>query len=90
MNAAQAVEAGYDELQHVNFLFLRFLAGPGDDTRTQLRVTRVAERAADLDLAGPDVQQFLDLLVAHRTVIDPTLTVLHNMFTADAGEIDPV
>jgi len=90
MNAAQAVEAGYDELQHVNFLFLRFLAGPGDDTRTQLRVSRVAERAADLDLAGPDVRGLLDLLVAHRTAIDPTLTVFHNMFTADPGELDPV
>jgi hypothetical protein len=90
MNAAQVVENGYDELQHINFVFLRFLAGPGDDTRTQLRVTRVAERAADLDLDGPAVQQFLDLLVAHKTVLDPTLTVFHNMFTANAGEIDPV
>ena len=53
MNAAQAVEAGYDEIQHVNFLFLRFLAGPGDDTRTPLRFTRVAERAAELDLDRP-------------------------------------
>jgi hypothetical protein len=90
MNAAQAVESGYDELQHINFLFLRFLAGPGDDTRTQLRVTRVAERAADLDLGGPEVARFLDLLVAHRTVIDPTLAVYHNMFTADPGQLDPV
>ena len=90
MNAAQAVEAGYDELQHINFLFLQFLAGPADDTRTQLRVTRVAERAAELDLAGPQVRQFLDLLVAHHTVIDPTLTVFHNMFTSDPGDLDPV
>jgi len=90
MNAAQAVEAGYDELQHINFLFLRFLAGPGDDTRTQLRVTRVAERAADLDLAGRDVQDFLDLLVSHHTAIDPTLAVFHNMFTSDPGQLDPV
>jgi imidazolonepropionase-like amidohydrolase len=90
MNAAQAIEAGYDELQHINFVLLRFLAGPGDDTRTQLRVTRVAERAADLDLAGPEVRQFLDLLVAHHTVLDPTLAVFHNMFTSDPGELDPV
>jgi hypothetical protein len=90
MNAAQAVEAGYDELQHINFVFLRFLAGPGDDTRTQLRVTRVAERAAELDLDGPEVRGFLDLLVAHGTALDPTLTVFHNMFTSDPGDIDPV
>jgi hypothetical protein len=90
MNAAEAVEAGYDEIQHINFVFLRFLAGPTDDTRTALRVSRVAERGADLDLAGPEVARFLDLLVAHRTAIDPTLAVFHNMFTADPGELDPV
>jgi imidazolonepropionase-like amidohydrolase len=90
MNAAQAVEAGYDEIQHANFLFLRFLAGPEDDTRTPLRFTRVAERAAGLDLAGPDVRQFLDLLVAHHTVLDPTLVTFEAMFTSDPGELDPM
>ena len=90
MTAADAVEAGFDELQHVNFLFLRFLAGPTDDTRTALRVERVAERGADLDLAGKDVQRFLDLLVARKTVLDPTLSVFHKMFTSDAGELDPI
>src|SRR5262249_57287835 len=52
MNAAQAVRAGYDEIQHANFLFLNFLAGPDDDTRTPLRFTRVAEKGASLDLAS--------------------------------------
>jgi hypothetical protein len=89
MNAAQAVEAGYDEIQHVNFLFLRFLAGPGDDTRTPLRFTRVAERATELDLAGPEVRDFLDLLVAHHTVLDPTLVAFHSMFVSDPGELAP-
>ncbi len=90
MNAADAVERGYDEVQHVNFMFLRFLAGPEDDTRTPLRFTRVAERGADLDLAGADVQRFLDLLVAHKTVLDPTLATFHGMFVADPGELDPI
>src|SRR5205823_8859883 len=80
MNAAEAVEKGYDEIQHVNFLFLRFLAGPTDDTRTPLRFTRVAEQAADLDLDGKDVQGFLDLLVARKTVLDPTLATFQAMF----------
>lgn len=90
MNAAQAVEGGYDEIQHVNFLFLQFLAGPGDDTRTPLRFTRVAERAAELDLAGPDVQRFLDLLVAHKTVLDPTLSAFHAMFVSEPDELNPI
>ena len=90
MNAAQAVQGGFDEIQHVNFLFLRFLAGPGDDTRTLLRLTRVAERGAELDLAGAEVQQFLDLLIARRTVLDPTLSRFDAQFTTDPGELDPM
>jgi imidazolonepropionase-like amidohydrolase len=90
MNAAEAVEKGYDEIQHVNFLFLRFLAAPTDDTRTPLRFTRVAERGADLDLDGKEVQGFLDLLVAHKTVLDPTLATFQAMFVNDPGELDPV
>lgn len=90
MNAAQAVEQGYDEIQHANFLFLQFLATPADDTRTPLRFTRVAERGAELDLAGPDVQRFLDLLVSHKTVLDPTLSAFHGMFVSDPDDPDPV
>lgn len=90
MNAADAVEKGYDEIQHVNFLFLRFLAGPTDDTRTPVRFTKVAEGAADFDLGGKDAKAFLDLLVKHKTVLDPTLATFHGMFVADAGDLDPV
>ena len=46
MDALSAVKAGYDEIQHANFLFLQFLATKDDDTRTPLRFTRVAEKAA--------------------------------------------
>lgn len=90
MNAAQAVEAGYDELQHANFLFLQFLAGPTDDTRTPLRFVRVAERGGSLDLGSAEVRAFLDLLVAKRTVIDPTLAIFEGLFTTDPGQVDPI
>jgi imidazolonepropionase-like amidohydrolase len=89
MHASDVVAAGYDEIQHANFLFLQFLAGPDDDTRTPLRFTRVAERAAALDLDRADVAAFLDLLAAHHTVLDPTLTTFEDMFVSDPGELDP-
>jgi imidazolonepropionase-like amidohydrolase len=90
MNAADAVERGFDELQHGNFLFLRFLAGAKDDTRTPLRFTLVAKRGADLDLAGPDVRRFLDLLAGRKTVLDPTLATFQGMLVSDPGELDPI
>ena len=90
MNAVQAVEAGYDEIQHINFLFLRFFAGPDDDTRTPLRFSLVAERAASLDLGGPEVKGLLDLFVEHHTVLDPTLDAFHAMFSNDPDDLDPI
>jgi len=89
MTAEQAVAAGYDEIQHVNFLFLNFFFDRVPDTRTPARFTAVAEGAASLDLSSPRVQTFLDLLVARGTVIDPTVTVFRSMFLARSGSVDP-
>ncbi len=74
----------------MNFLALQFVADDTDDTRTPLRFTRVAERAAALDLDGAPVRAFLDLLADHHTVLDPTLSTFEGMFIADPGDVDPV
>jgi imidazolonepropionase-like amidohydrolase len=89
MNAEQAVLAGYDEIQHANFLFLNFLATKDDDTRTPLRFTRVAEKGAALDLASPPVKRFIALLASRKTVVDPTLGVFEEMFVARRGVVAP-
>ncbi len=87
MTAEQAVRAGFDEIQHVNFLFLNFL--PGVDTRTPARFLEVGEHAAELDLASPPVRAFLALLKERGTVIDPTMAIYEDMFTARVGEVSP-
>src|SRR6202171_290318 len=71
MFADEAVRAGYDEIQHANFLFLNFFRDV-KETRTPARFTTVAERGATLDLNSPEVRAFLELLKSHKTVSDPT------------------
>lgn len=87
MTAEQAVRAGYDEIQHANFLFLNFLEGV--DTRTPARFIEVGEHAAELDLASPRVRSFIQLLKERGTVLDPTVNAFENLLVARAGEIDP-
>src|SRR6185436_8051363 len=87
MTAEQAVRAGYDEIQHANFLILNFL--PGVDTRATARFLEVGEHAAELDLGSPAVRSFVQLLKDRGTVLDPTLNVFENMFEARSGEISP-
>jgi len=89
MSAAEAVRAGFDEIQHINMVFLNFLAGPEDDTRTPLRFSLVAEHGGGLDLDSSEVAEFIELLDARDTVVDPTVSIFDNMFRHRSGEISP-
>jgi imidazolonepropionase-like amidohydrolase len=88
MTARQFVEAGADEIQHINFVFLNFFDDV-KDTRTPQRFIAVAERAAGLDLNSQPVRSFVQLLKDHNTVIDPTLTAFETLFTDRPGQISP-
>jgi Amidohydrolase family len=86
MTAEQCVKLGFDEIQHVNFLILNFFPEI-KDTRTPLRFTAVAENAAGLDLNSERVQNFIQLLKEHHTVLDPTVNVFESLFTDRPGTI---
>jgi hypothetical protein len=89
MSAEQAVRAGYDEIQHINMVFLNFLAGDREDTRQQIRFTLYGDKAGELDLDGPEVQAFIDLLKENEVVVDPTAAIFDTMLRHMPGEPDP-
>lgn len=87
MTARQFIEAGADELHHLNFVFLNFWFDEVKDTRTPARLTALGERAAQLDLDSPEVRSFIRLLKDRRTVVDPTVTIFHAMLTDRPGQM---
>ena len=89
MTAAEAVRAGFDEIQHTNMLVLNFLSDTLD-TRTPQRFSGPAQEALYLDLDSDEVREFIALLRERGTVVDPTLNAFENLFTARQGEVDPV
>ena len=89
MSAEQAVEAGYDEIQHINMVFLNFLAGDREDTRKQLRFTLYGDEAASVDLDSDEVQAFFMLLRENDVVVDATAAIFDTMLTHVPGEPDP-
>jgi len=89
MIASQFIEAGADELQHINFVFLNFLASQVKDTRTPERFTAVGANAAKLDLDSKPVKEFIDLLQKHHTAVDVTLATFEGMFTGRPGVTSP-
>ena len=74
LRAQDAVDAGFDEIQHINQLMLNFLVKPDTDTRTLERFRLPADGVADLDFDSKPVQDFIASLKKHNVAVDPTLT----------------
>lgn len=88
LRAQDVVEAGFDEIQHINQLLLNFFVTPTTDTRTLERFYLVAEKAGDLDLDSKPVQDFIGLLKARNVAIDPTLATFDFIRQRD-GVVSP-
>ncbi len=88
MTATQAVEEGFNEIQHANFLMLNFMPDV-KNTETTARFTEVAKRGADVDLNGQPMRDFVALLKEKQVSLDVTLSVFEEMFTARNGTPSP-
>lgn len=88
MTATQAINQGYNEIQHINMVFLNFLSDT-IDTRTPLRFTMPAKHGADLDLNSIIYLDFVELLKTKQIVIDPTVSIFENMFVSQKGIPSP-
>jgi imidazolonepropionase-like amidohydrolase len=89
MSAQMFVEAGADEIQHMNFIVLNFLFDTIKDTRGTTRFTAVAQHAHELGPENPKVQELIGFLKAHRTVLDPTMGIFQSLFSGDPAALTP-
>ena len=89
MIAQQFIDAGVDEMQHINFVLLNFMPDVASQTNARVRLTAVAERAAGIDLSSEQVKSFIETLVRGKIVVDPTLGVFEGMLTARRGTVAP-
>ena len=85
MSAGQFIDAGADELQHLNFVFLNFLYPQVKETRNRDRFIKVAERAREFTPERPEVRDFIALLKRRHIVLDPTLGIFEGLFSGDPG-----
>lgn len=88
MTAAQCVELGYDEIQHINFLVLNFFPEI-KNTNTIARLVEPGKLGASLDLTSPQVQSFIKLLQDHHTKLDLTLSIFEDQYMSRIGQIPP-
>lgn len=85
-NADAMLEAGYDEMTHINQLMLGWVLAPEEDTRTLLRLTAL-QRLPKVDLDGPAVTRTLDLMAKNGVAIDPTYAIHEALLLSRNGEV---
>ena len=85
-NADQMIEAGYDEMTHINQVMLGWVLDQGEDTRTLLRLTAL-KRLPALDLEAENVTKTLDAMVERGVAIDPTFAIHEALLLSRNGSI---
>lgn len=86
LRAEQALDAGYDEIQHINQVLLNFLVDDTTDTRTLERFYLPAKRIADMNFDAKPVQDFIARLAKDQIAVDPTLATF-DFIRQRAGEM---
>ncbi|HJU99661.1 MAG TPA: amidohydrolase family protein [Burkholderiaceae bacterium] len=89
LRAQQALDAGYDEIQHINQVLLNFLVTPTTETRTLERFTLPAEKVAGLDFNARPVRDYVAELAKKQISIDPTLSAFAFLKQRDGDMSEP-
>jgi len=85
MTASQAIDAGYDEITHLNMLMLNFF-GDTVDTRNMTRFKLVGKKGNTIDVNSDVVKNFIQKMKDKNITIDPTITVFEGMFVDMPGK----
>lgn len=89
LRAQEALDAGYDEIQHINQVLLNFLVKPDTETRNLNRFILPAEKVADLDFNSKPVKDFVATLAKKQISIDPTLSAFAFLKQKDGSMNEP-
>jgi imidazolonepropionase-like amidohydrolase len=86
--ADQMMEAGYDEMTHINQFMLQWVLGPKDDTRTLVRLTAL-KKLPSVDLNSARVQHSIDMIAGRKLAMDPTVGIHENLLLNRDGQVPP-
>ena len=89
MKADEAIESGFNELNHINQVVLNFLIDKKTDTRTLERFYLPAEQTGSIELDSQEVKAFIKLLKEKQITIDPTLSAFDFLKQQDGEMAEP-
>jgi len=89
MSSKEAIESGFNEINHMNQLLLYLVSSAETDTRTVDRFYLPAEKFHELDFEADEINRLIQLLKEHNITIDPTLAGFDFLQQRDGEVAEP-
>lgn len=90
MRPRDVIEAGYDEITHINFVMMQAMP---DEVVNQsnglMRFQGPGRHARNVDLNAEPMRSLIAEMARRRIVVDPTLAVFEGGFTAEPRDLSP-
>ena len=86
----QAIEAGYDEITHINFVMMQ--AMPDAVVAQSNGIARFegpGRYAKDVDLDAEPMKSLIATMARRKITVDPTLVVYEGLFVPENGDLSP-
>jgi imidazolonepropionase-like amidohydrolase len=90
MRPSQAINAGYDEITHINFVIMQ--AMPDDVVGRSNGIARFegpGRFAKDVDLNADPMKSLIATMASRQITVDPTLVVFENLLVPENGDLSP-
>jgi imidazolonepropionase-like amidohydrolase len=84
-NANAMIDAGFDEMTHINQIMLGWVLKPEEDTRSLLRLTAL-NRLPGLDLNSDQVLETINRMADRGVAVDPTMAIHEYLLLSRNGK----
>lgn len=90
MRPLQAIDDGYDEITHINFVMMQAMPDSVVDKSNGIaRFEGIGRYAKDVDLGAEPMKSLIAAMAARRIVVDPTVSVFEALLVPENGDLSP-
>jgi imidazolonepropionase-like amidohydrolase len=90
MRPRDAIEAGYDEVTHINFVMMQAMPDTVvNQSNGIMRFEGPGRYAKDVDIAKEPLKSLIALMASKQITADPTLVTFEGLYVPEHGDLSP-
>ena len=90
MRPLQAINDGYDEITHINFVMMQAMPDSVVDKSNGIaRFEGIGRYAKDVDLGAEPMKSLIATMAARHIIVDPTVSTFELLYVPENGDLAP-